>query len=797
MKPTFSTFIHLGLAMFGWLSLSGNARAQVATVMHNFGDGTTLPANLFSVNSGNPSNDVTSPANALVQGKDGNFYGTISSGGEGASGGVFVMTPAGVVTVVHNFGADAAYNPDGSLASLDGLNPSAALIQGIGNDTNFYGTTSSGGSQGNGTVFSATPGGMVTILHNFGDGSALNPTDPADSDGAEPVAALVEDTHGNFYGTTQGGGAANNGTVFVMDSHGNVTILHNFRDGSAKNPNGSTATDGSNPLAGLFLATDGKLYGTTQGGGANNGGTVFAINPVGAANPGLVTIVHSFGASNVKDNHGNAVTDGTTPEAGLIEGTDGRLYGTTRFGGANEDDGTVFAMNLLGAATNPGVVTIMHSFGSSTVLNSLGVSVTDGNSPVAGLCLGADHNFYGTTLFGGANNGTVFSMTTQGVVTILHIFGDGTSINPDGTLTNNGQTTTEGLNPEAGVIQGTDGNFYGVCNDGGLGPYIDFSNTPDGTIFKIAITTPSLTGPQFLGGINSYPVNFSITATNNPTNYAAANLPAGLSINATTGVVTGTATAAGTGDAVITFTNAAGSNIVLLPCNITNFVFGVNAALPANFEFHPPPTLNEFPPDSWTISPLPLPAGLSFDTNTGTLSGTPTNGGVYVFTVTADYTNEGTQAPVVRSEEAYAMAFAQTFSSWAGGFSNASLASKPYGTPEKDRVPNLLKYLCDINPSRPMSPTDQAALPAVGIDTKTTSGKQYLELTFRQYSLETGLTVQLETSSDLQTWTPVATPDLQKQLNPGTAGDPIMEMGVLLPTTTTREFIRMELNQTP
>ena len=132
-------------------------------------------------------------------------------------------------------------------------------------------------------------------------------------------------------------------------------------------------------------------------------------------------------------------TDGEDPVAGLVQGTDGNFYGTTLYGGAN-GDGTVFKI------TPNGMLTTLHSFGSQ---------VGDGTWPDGGLVQGTDGNFYGTTLIGGSHPdfGTVFSITPSGTLTILHSFGR--------------QGAGEGLNPYAGLVQGTDGNFYGTTESGG------------------------------------------------------------------------------------------------------------------------------------------------------------------------------------------------------------------------------------------------------------------------------------------------------------------------------------------
>ncbi len=187
------------------------------------------------------------PKAGLVQGSDGNFYGTTEYGGASGSGTVFQMTPAGVLTTLVLFNG------------TNGSHPSAALAQ--GSDGNFYGTTAYGGTNGNkGTVFQMTPAGALTTLVSFNG-----------TNGSRPVAGLVQGSDGNFYGTTLLGGANNHGTVFKMTTGGVLTTLVSF--------NGA---NGLSPFAPLVQGSDGNFYGTTAGGNGywlNDGyggyGTVF------------------------------------------------------------------------------------------------------------------------------------------------------------------------------------------------------------------------------------------------------------------------------------------------------------------------------------------------------------------------------------------------------------------------------------------------------------------------------------------------------------------------------------------
>jgi uncharacterized repeat protein (TIGR03803 family) len=213
------------------------------------------------------SSDGVQPNAALIQGIDGNLYGTTSEGGAGGFGTVFRITLNGAESVLYSFCG-------GGLTSgcPDGNGPQSALIE--GRDGNFYGTTQRGGAYTvPGTVFRITPGGIETVLHSFsGDGEVAGSTD-----GVEPLAALMLGSDGNFYGTTSGGGAKDAGTVFRMTPAGAVTVLYSFT-GSL---NGVTGTaDGAQPVGGVIQESNGSLLGTTAQGGANNVGAVFELTNV-------------------------------------------------------------------------------------------------------------------------------------------------------------------------------------------------------------------------------------------------------------------------------------------------------------------------------------------------------------------------------------------------------------------------------------------------------------------------------------------------------------------------------------
>lgn len=295
--------------------------------------------------------------NGVVQGSDGNFYGTNRSGGVYSQWGtVFRLTPKGILTTLHLFQLS------------DGARPRGALAEGL--DGSFYGTTYEGGVNtacfdGDflkcGTVFKASRDGAFSVLYNFC-------SEPNCADGANPVAGLTLGSDGDFYGTTYTGGVTPEcpfgcGTVFKLTPEGVLTTLHTFCKQTG-------CEDGSFPDAGLVQGKDGNFYGVTSQGGSASGGTAFRITP-----DGQLTTLATFTGPN-----------GLSPNAGLILGRDNSFYGTTTNGGAH-GAGVVFKMS------SSGVLTPLYSFCSRGVYPWC----SDGEFPNAGLVQGKDGKFYGST----------------------------------------------------------------------------------------------------------------------------------------------------------------------------------------------------------------------------------------------------------------------------------------------------------------------------------------------------------------------------------------------------------------
>ena len=365
-----------------------------------------------------PTGDGLGP-DAMIQGADGNFYGTTTAGGKYGLGAVFKVTPGGVESLIYSFAGGPA----------NGATPQG-VIQ--GSDGNFYGATAGGGSGpcsfGCGTVFKLTPTGVLTTLYFFSGAT----------DGGVPNG-VIQGSDGNFYGTTAFGGVTNNqcgsrgcGVVFKVTPAGVETALYAFIAGT---------TDGALP-ASLIQVMDGIYYGVTTYGVTSNDGTVFKVTPAG-----VETVLYAFAGGN----------DGELPTAPLTEGTDGNYYGSTPFGGVN-GQGVVFKV------TPAGVETLLHAFAGGSA---------DGANPYTALIQGTDGNFYGTTNSGGDASclggcGTVFKLTPAGAESILYLFTASAFGGP------------QPPSPSS-LLQGTDSNFYGTTSNGGeLGAGAVFRLTPAG-----------------------------------------------------------------------------------------------------------------------------------------------------------------------------------------------------------------------------------------------------------------------------------------------------------------------------
>src|ERR1039457_3861221 len=336
-----------------------------------------------------------------------------------------ITLPAQTLTTLYSFCSQSGC-PDGDA-------PYAGLVQAANGD--LYGTTYGSGANGDfGTVFKITPAGTLTTLYSFCSQSGC-------TDGAHLAGGLVQAANGDLYGTTVLGGANDAGTVFKITPGGTLTTLYSFCSRSG-------CTDGAYPVAGVVQAANGDLYGTTPSGGAQLGrGTIFKITP-----GGTLTTLYDFCSQG-----GTSCTDGAGPQAGLVQAANGNFYGTTESGGRAHGGGTVFKI------TPGGTLTTLYRFCSQS-------GCPDGSDPVAGVVQAADGDFYGTTSGGGASNGgTIFKITPGGTLTTLYSFCS------QGVYPN----CTDGAAPEAGLVQDTNGDFYGTTYDGGA--------NYDGTVFRLSV----------------------------------------------------------------------------------------------------------------------------------------------------------------------------------------------------------------------------------------------------------------------------------------------------------------------
>jgi len=344
----------------------------------------------------------TSPYGIATDGT-GNLYTAMNQGGTNNAGTVVELTETThVVMTLGTFGGTG-----------NGVNPDSGVISDA--NGNLYGTTVHGGALGFGAVFEVAAGTQtITTLASFNN-----------TNGANPIGALIADSSGNLYGTTSGGANGNsNGTVFEVGAktHG-ITTLASFNN-----------TNGNSPLSSLLVDANGNLYGTTSRGGANNDGTVFKV----AAGTHALSLLASF--------------SGTNGGGSLIADSSGNLYGTLEEGGAN-GDGSIFELN-----PTTGVFTTLFSF------NGL-----DGYKPDGSLIADANGNLYGMTFGGGGDSGlagTVFELNvTNNSLTTLFAF-----------------NSTDGRVPEGNLIADANGNLYGVTNQGGAnndGTLFELSPVPE------------------------------------------------------------------------------------------------------------------------------------------------------------------------------------------------------------------------------------------------------------------------------------------------------------------------------
>jgi uncharacterized repeat protein (TIGR03803 family) len=521
------------------------------------------------------STDSESPAAQLIQGADGNFYGTTYGNLFSDFGSLFRISPAGDFTTLYNFNG-----------ATDGGTVLSNVIQ--GSDGNFYGTAYGNLLlAGTGAVFQISPSGAETTIYNF----------PGGAGGGNPETGLIQGSDGNFYGVS-GDGGVGAGMAFNVTADGVLTPLQTF-DG----PDGSTTSTT------LLQASDGNFYGTTSQGGANSLGEIFKLTP-----SGTLTVLYNFSGTG----------DGAAPIGALVEGSDGNLYGATGGTGAisaaDGGDGTIFKI------TPAGVLTTLYLF----------TGASDGLSPW-GLVWGSDGNLYGTTFTGGANSlGTAFQITPSGALTTLYAFTDASM---------GGSSSTQ-----AGLVQGSDGNFYGASSAGGT--------STAGTVFRLNMT-PALAAPvQVTSSVAAADEGQSITLTWKVLNAFSTTLrqcyafvEGGSKDAVWTGLQSGTydaTTQLYSGSAVVvpatsgTFSYAltcggmeSGSATVVVGTTPTLLVSTstlANGTVATKYTQTLAAT-GGIAPYTWSVRSGSLPAGLTLASSTGAISGTPTATGSESFVV--------------------------------------------------------------------------------------------------------------------------------------------------------------------
>jgi len=457
------------------------------------------------------TNDGLSPRARLIAGSDGNLYGTTYAGGTFRLGTVFKLSPDGSsYSVLHHFSG-----------GTDGSNPSVGLV--CGSNGTLYGTTQYGGNtnrSGYGTVFRLNEdGSSYTVLYAF-----------SNTNGSQPRGDLIFGPNNTLLGTTFFGGTHSSGTVFSMNEDGTgFTTIYNL---------GASVADGSGSTSALLLGADGFLYGTTSSGGTNKAGTIFKLYPDGSAYSVLAQLADPstqnqyaipnliFGTNgdlygtkpgggaegyglifkigpdgsgfatvrSFYQHGGDARGAGTT----LIRASDSLLYGTAPGGGIynagaiyrfSEDGsnyalihsfvtsegasptrlleplpGVLFGATASGGVSNMGTVFRVDTDGSNfTLLHSFTGGAADGQRPLGGLVLAQDGALYGTTTYGGTGFGTIYRLMPDGsAFQVVYAF-----------LT----SPNNGVVPVGPLVQGSDDALYGTTDAGG--------QSGRGSVFKV------------------------------------------------------------------------------------------------------------------------------------------------------------------------------------------------------------------------------------------------------------------------------------------------------------------------
>jgi len=351
--------------------------------------------------------DGATPESSLTLASEGDFYGTTFSGGSSNMGVLFRIAPGGNFTVLHNF-----------VGGIDGSSPAAAPIEDW--DGNFYGTTSS-------TVYQYTRDGVFTTLIQFDSSQASNITAP-----------LIQGSDGNLYGTAPSGGAHRCGSLFKVSRSGSLLSLHSFLCEALGEPNGP-----------VVQASDGNFYGTTATGGTFNSGTIFKLTSLGK-----FSIFYSFAAGS---------HDTSQPFAGLLQGSDGKLYGAGQLGGTSRI-GALFEISL------DGTYRLLYSFATHI-----------GSKPSVALMQHTNGSFYGTAQGGSAKDGVVYRLD-MGLGPFI------TFVQPTGKVGRAAQILGQGLTGTTSVtFNGIAATSFKVLSD----TYLTAVVPSGATTGPVVVTTPS------------------------------------------------------------------------------------------------------------------------------------------------------------------------------------------------------------------------------------------------------------------------------------------------------------------
>jgi uncharacterized repeat protein (TIGR03803 family) len=392
--------LNLGLALAGAAFTLGLGVCAQAQVLHTVG--------VFD------GNDGYGPSSSVVQGPDGNIYGTTGSGGRESQGTFFRLTPSGTITDLYNFCSEAK--------CADGWGPDSAPV--VGTDGNLYGVVQGGGTGQLGTFYRMTLDGEFTTLYTF------CPTRPCTGGGAPTGIILGAD--GNFYGTTDGGGnASGSGTIFSISPTGEFKLLYTF---CSLTPN---CLDGAQAFYPPILGSDGNLYGVTWGGGSLGGGALYELTP-----SGTYTVLYNF--------CGTDSCSGIGAPYYVVRDNNGNFFGTTEYSAAGRGYGSVFEF------TSTNQLLVLHNF-------------DDWNDwPYTGLTIANDGNVYGVFGFDTKAGGSIFTITPAGVYSRIYSF-FGTAVPPVGPLFQGTDGSFYGVTPYG--PGNFDGEVFRFSN--GLSPLVE------------------------------------------------------------------------------------------------------------------------------------------------------------------------------------------------------------------------------------------------------------------------------------------------------------------------------------